>query len=65
MGSLGAGMFAIIRNDMAETEHAPEDRAPKPGSDIDRVGSTLRQAYAEAASEPLPQAFEDLLRQLR
>lgn len=32
---------------------------------LDQLGRTLRDAFDEAAAEPLPQAFEDLLRQLR
>lgn len=31
----------------------------------DRVGQTLRRAFDETATEPLPQAFEELLRRLR
>ena len=31
----------------------------------DRVGATLRRVFDDAAAEPLPRAFEDLLRKLR
>jgi len=32
---------------------------------LDRVGQSLRRAFDDAAAEPLPQSFEDLLRELR
>lgn len=34
------------------------------GTPLDLVGTTLRQVYEADAAEPLPQSFEDLLRQL-
>ena len=42
----------------------PGDATPVP-SRVDRVGESLRRVFDDAATEPLPQAFEDLLRQLR
>lgn len=41
------------------------DDATKPQRELDRVGASLRRAYQEAATEPLPDAFEELLRQLQ
>lgn len=38
---------------------------PAPTRSLDRLGQTLREAFDDAAAEPLPQAFEDLLRRLR
>ncbi|QXQ05786.1 hypothetical protein KX816_16455 [Sphingosinicellaceae bacterium] len=32
---------------------------------MDVVGTALRQAFDADAAEPLPETFEDLLRQLR
>jgi hypothetical protein len=42
------------------------DRAGRgDGGDVaGRVGASLRQVFDEIAAEPLPQAFEDLLRKL-
>lgn len=42
----------------------PQPETPRPGS-LDRLGQTLRDAFDDVAAEPLPDAFEDLLRQLR
>ncbi len=50
---------------MAETRESREQRPSTPGTPLDLLGTTLRQAYDADAAEPLPEAFEDLLRQLR
>ena len=48
----------------------PTDEPPRPDgsasrTDVaNRVGASLRQVFDEIAAEPLPQAFEDLLRKL-
>ena len=34
------------------------------GDVANRVGASLRQVFDEIAAEPLPEAFEDLLRKL-
>ncbi len=44
-------------SDLAELAAPPAQRAAA-------IGSRLRQIFDEAAAEPLPQAFEDLLRKL-
>ncbi|QYE34965.1 NepR family anti-sigma factor [Glacieibacterium megasporae] len=42
----------------------PHDR-PHPATErAEAIGSRLRQIFDEAAAEPMPQAFEDLLRRL-
>jgi len=41
----------------------PELNAP-PAERAAAIGSRLRQIFDEAAAEPMPQAFEDLLRKL-
>jgi|GEM_PF-3468745 len=53
------------RDTMAEPHDASDAPPPLPAGQIDRVGATLRRAYDEAATEALPEAFEELLRQLR
>ena len=50
---------------MADPDESSEPPPSAPSSPLGRLGRTLRHAYDEAATEPLPQAFEDLLRQLR
>ena len=42
----------------------PDKSSPLP-RDLDQVGTSLRRAYDQTATEPLPDAFEELLRQLR
>ena len=49
---------------MAETREFREQQRPNPGTPLDIVGSTLRQVYEADVAEPMPEAFEDLLRQL-
>ena len=67
-------MFAMLggtadvdhnRDTMAEPNEASDAPPPPPPGQIDLVGATLRRAYDEAATEALPPAFEELLRQLR
>lgn len=48
---------------MAEPDDNP-DPAIVPRPRLDDVGVTLRRVYDEATNEPLPQTFEDLLKQL-
>lgn len=43
---------------------APPAAAPIPAERATAIGSRLRQIFDEAAAEPLPDAFEDLLRKL-
>ncbi len=46
-----------------DAEDQPDPFAPS----VERataIGSRLRQIFDEAAAEPMPQAFEDLLRKL-
>ncbi|WP_185965188.1 NepR family anti-sigma factor [Glacieibacterium frigidum] len=43
---------------------APPPEPSRPPA-LDRLGQTLRDAFDDAAAEPLPQAFEELLRRLR
>jgi len=50
---------------MTEISESAEPRSLPPGTSLDLIGTTLRQAYCDAAAEPLPDAFEELLRQLR
>ena len=54
------------RADIMHVSEVPDDLPPPPRlpDALDRIGSGLRDAYAEAAAEPLPEAFEDLLRRL-
>ena len=49
---------------MAETREFREQQRPNPGTPLDIVGSTLRKVYEADVAEPMPEAFEDLLRQL-
>ena len=49
---------------MAEHQHSSDEHSP-PQQRVDRIGKTLRSAYEDVASEPLPQTFEDLLLKLR
>lgn len=37
----------------------------RPAERAAAIGSRLRQIFDEAATEPMPQAFEDLLKKLR
>ncbi len=39
--------------------------APADPPRLGRLGNTLREAYQDTATEPLPQVFEELLSQLR
>jgi hypothetical protein len=50
---------------MAEREDPSEPLPPALAAKLGRVGEGLRRAYDDAATEPLPDAFEDLLQQLR
>lgn len=50
---------------MAEPPQSPDEPPLSSAPGLDRLGNTLRRAFDEAATEPLPEAFEDLLRQLR
>ncbi len=50
---------------MAEPQPSFNELSPPPAQELDRLGKTLRRAFDEVATEPLPEAFEDLLRQLR
>lgn len=45
---------------------APErrERQAPPAERAAAIGSRLRQIFDDAAAEPMPQAFEDLLRKL-
>ena len=44
----------------------PPASPPRAKSDrFDRVGASLRKVFDDAAAEPLPDAFNELLRQLR
>ncbi len=50
----------------SKTEPTPDSEAvPAEPPRIDRIGESLRRVFDDAATEPLPKAFEDLLRQLR
>jgi len=49
---------------MVDTRESNDQQLPASFTPLDNVGASLRRAYDEAATEPLPQAFEDLLRQL-
>ena len=42
--------------------HPPTQTVP---DRLDKIGTSLREAFDADAAEPLPQAFEELLRQLR
>lgn len=42
----------------------PPAKRPAPTERAAAIGSRLRQIFDEAAAEPTPQAFEDLLRKL-
>ncbi len=55
------------REPMAEPQMPsvlPDDAPPAP-SRIDRVGESLRRVFDDAAAEPLPRSFEELLQKLR
>jgi hypothetical protein len=48
-----------------EPTDTPSSASPQHHQGFDRVGLNLRRAFEETAAEPLPRAFEDLLRELR
>lgn len=50
---------------MAERPPPSPPRAPVPPAErASAIGSRLRQIFDDAAAEPMPEAFEDLLRKL-
>jgi len=50
---------------MAEPQQTSDELSQAAAPRLDRLGNTLRRAYDDVATEPLPEAFEDLLSQLR
>ena len=64
MAPLAATLWEIVPMTSTDHETAPPTPPLTAAERAAALGSRLRQIFDEAAAEPMPDAFEDLLRKL-